>query len=145
MIRVKDVITQVGDLLGQLAIAVRAAASVAVAAGIAVLIGAIAASRRARIYDAVLLKLLGATRAQVLASQALEYLVLALLVAAVALLIGGVAGWYVVTQTLDLEWATDWTVVLATLATGAILTLGIGLLGALPALAARPAQALREL
>ena len=145
MIRVKDVITQVGDLLGQLAVAVRSAASVAVAAGIAVLIGAIAASRRSRIYDAVLLKLLGATRAQVLASQALEYLVLALLVAAVALLIGGGAGWYVVTQVLQLEWATDWTVVLATLATGAILTLGIGLLGALPALAARPARALREL
>ena len=145
MIRVKDVITQVGDLLGQLSTAVRSAASVAVAAGIAVLIGAIAASRRSRIYDAVLLKLLGATRRQVLASQALEYVVLALIVAAVALLIGSIAGWYVVTQILDLDWATDWTIVLVTLVTGALLTLGIGLLGALPALAARPARALREL
>lgn len=145
MIRVKDVITQVGDLLGQLSTAIRSAASVAVAAGIAVLIGAIAASRRSRIYDAVLLKLLGATRRQVLASQAMEYLVLALIVAAVALLIGSIAGWYVVTQVLDLEWATDWVVVTITLATGALLTLGIGLIGALPALAARPARALREL
>ncbi len=62
LVRVADVIGQVATLFGQLATAVRAAASVTVAAGIAVLIGALAASRRARTYDAVLLKVLGATR-----------------------------------------------------------------------------------
>lgn len=145
LIRVKEVISSVGDLLGQLAAAVRAASSVAVAAGIAVLIGAIAASRRARIYDSVLLKLLGATRAQVLAAQGIEYALLAAVISAVALVFGSVAGWYVVTRVLDLEWAPDWPVVLTTLAAGAALTLGLGLGGSLPALAARPAQALREL
>ena len=48
MIRVKEVVENVADMLGQLSVAVRAAASVAVLAGIAVLIGALAASRRAR-------------------------------------------------------------------------------------------------
>ncbi len=145
LIRVKDVITQVSDLLGQLATAVRLASLVAVAAGIAVLIGAIAASRRARIYDAVILKTLGATRAQILGSQAIEYAGLALIVAFLALIIGAGGGWYVVTQVLGLDWSPDWIQVLGTTAAGAILVLGLGLLGTLPALAARPAQALRML
>ncbi len=57
-------------MLGQLAVAVRSAASVAILAGIAVLVGALAASRRARIYDSVILKMLGATRGRILAAQA---------------------------------------------------------------------------
>lgn len=145
LIRVKDVVIAVTEMMGQMSVAVRAAASVAIAAGIAVLIGAIAAARRARTYDAVLLKLLGATRGQVLLSQALEYALLALVVAALALAIGAAGGWYVVTQLFDLDWMPDWPTVGLTLVAGAVLTLGLGLAGSLPALAARPARALRAL
>ncbi|MGK2909715.1 MAG: ABC transporter permease [Sphingobium sp.] len=145
LIRVKEVITSLGDLLAQLSAAVRVAASVAVMAGIAVLVGAIAAARRTRTYDAVLLKLLGATRRQVLAVQAMEYAALAVIVSGIALAVAAGAGWYLATETLGLQWAPDWTVVLLTLAGGALLTLALGLIGSLPALAARPARALREL
>ncbi|HEY0150051.1 MAG TPA: FtsX-like permease family protein [Allosphingosinicella sp.] len=144
-IRVKDVVETVSNMLGQLSVAVRAAASVAIFAGIAVLVGALAASRRARVYDSVILKLLGATRARILAAQALEFGVLALIVSGLAFLIGGGAGWYVVVEVLELEWAPDWFVVAATLGLGALVTLVLGLLGSLPALAARPARALRTL
>lgn len=145
LIRVKEVIGQVAGLLGQLSAAVRSAASVALAAGVAVLVGAIAASRRARVYDSVLLKLLGATRGQVLAAQAIEYAALALILSLLAAGLGAVAGWYVVTRLFELDWATDWRVVGATLAVGGVGTLALGLLGSLPALTARPARALREL
>ena len=145
MIRVKDVVTQVGDLMRQLGSAVAIAASVAVLAGIAVLMGAVAAARRSRSYDAVLLKLLGATRAQVLGVQAIEYAALALILSAVALAVGGAAGWYAVTAIFELDWAPDWGVVLGTVALGGFGTLLLGLLGALPVLSARPAAALREL
>jgi putative ABC transport system permease protein len=145
LIRVKDVIDTVGGLLGQLATAVAAASSVAIAAGIAVLVGTIAAARRAQVYDAVLLKLLGATRGQILALQGIEYALLGLLLALIALGVGAAAGWYVITQLFDLAWGPDWGIVIATLAGGAGLTLLIGLLGSLPVLAARPARALREL
>lgn len=144
-IRVKDVIARVSDTLTQLSTAVRAAAAVTVLAGIAVLVGALAASRRSRTYDSVMLKLLGATRSRVLAGQALEFAALALIVCAVALAIGSAAGWYVIVQVFELQWSPDWVVVGLTLATGALVTLALGLLGALPALAARPAQALRTL
>lgn len=145
LIRVKEVVETVGSMLGQLAVAVRAAASVAILAGIAVLVGALAASRRARVYDGVILKLLGATRARLLAAQALEFGALAAIVAAIAFVLGVAAGWYVVVEVLELDWAPDWTVIALTLAAGALVTMALGLIGALPALAARPARALRAL
>ena len=144
-IRVKDVITRVSDTLTQLSAAVRAAAAVTVLAGIAVLVGALAASRRARTYDSVMLKLLGATRSRILAGQALEFAALAALVCLVALALGSLAGWYAIVRVFELAWAPDWGVVGVTLLAGALVTLVLGLLGALPALAARPAQALRTL
>src|SRR3546814_6775906 len=47
VVAVGDIVSQVGGLLGQMSSAIVAAASVAILAGIAVLIGAIAASRQA--------------------------------------------------------------------------------------------------
>jgi len=135
----------VGSMLGQLSVAVRSAASVAILAGIAVLVGALAASRRSRVYDSVILKLLGATRGRILAAQALEFGSLALIISFVAFALGAASGWYVVVKVLELEWAPNWAVVATTLVAGALVTLVLGLLGSLRALAARPARALRAL
>ncbi len=145
IIRVKDIIGQVTELLGQLSAAIRAAASVTVAAGIAVLIGALAAGARARTYDAVLLKLLGATRGQVARATLAEYGLLALIVSGLALLLGGFAGWFVITQVFDLEWQPDWLPVIATVLAGGAVTILLGLAGSWRALSARPNTVLREL
>jgi putative ABC transport system permease protein len=144
MIRTGDIIGQIGDLLGQIALAIRAAAAVTVAAGIVVLVGAVTASGQARRYDIAVLKLLGASRRQVLVGQAIEYALLSALLTGVALAIGGVGGWYVVVHVFGLPWAPDAGVVGATLAVSIAVTLGVGLLGSLPALATRPATTLRE-
>jgi len=145
LIRVGDLIAQLGVALGQIALAIRAAAAVTVAAGIAVLVGAVAASSRARRYDAVILKLLGGNARQVLTAQALEYALLSLIVVLVALAVGAGAGWFVVVRVFELAWAPDWGVVAVTLAAAVAVTLGIGVIGSLPALRAKPAEALREL
>ena len=145
LVRVGDVIGQIGTLLDQIALAIRAAGAVTVAAGIAVLVGAVAASGRARRYDATILKLLGGSGAQVLAAQAIEYALLSLILTGVALAIGCGAGRYVVTQVFQLVWAPDWGTVVATLVASIVVTLGIGLLGSLSALRARPATVLRAL
>lgn len=145
IVDVGELISQVDSLLNQMAAAILAAASVAVLAGIAVLIGAIAASRQARSYDSVIMKTLGATRKQILATQALEYGLLALLIAAVSLVLGLAGAWFVIVEIFEFDWRPDWVVVLATLVTGTALTLGIALLGSLPLLKLRPAAALRAL
>lgn len=69
------------------------------------LVGAIAAARQSRIYDSVILKLLGATRRQILGAQAMEYAILAVVLGLVALLLGLGAGWYVIVQIFDFSFA----------------------------------------
>ncbi|MEG8219380.1 ABC transporter permease [Sphingomonas sp. HH69] len=145
VIAVGEVIEQVGAIMTQMSSAIVAAASVAILAGIAVLVGAIAASRQARSYDSVILKTLGATRWQILGGQALEYGLLAMMLALVALALGSGAAWFVIVQIFDFTWSPDWLVVLATLGGGALLTLGIGLAGSIPLLSVRTATALRQL
>jgi putative ABC transport system permease protein len=145
IVEVGELISHLGTILNQMAAAIVVAASVAVFAGIAVLVGAIAASRQARSYDSVIMKTLGATRGQILATQALEYGLLALLVAAVSLVLGLSGASFVIVRIFEFSWQPDWAVVLATLVTGTALTLGIALLGSLPLLRLRPAAALRAL
>ncbi len=145
VVEVREVIGQVRTVVSQMATAIAAAAGIAILAGIAVLIGAITAARETRTYDSVILKTLGATRAQILATQTIEYLVLATILAGLAAAIGLGGGWYVVTRTFGFDWLPDYGAVAATLAVGAGITIGIGVLGALPILGARPARALREL
>ncbi|MBH0114084.1 ABC transporter permease [Novosphingobium sp. YJ-S2-02] len=132
-------------LLDKMAVAILAAASVAVLAGLAVLMGAIAAARASRTYDNVILRVLGASRRQLLVLQLVEYGVLALVLALIALAAGSAMGWAVMTQLFELAWLPDWPRVLLVLATGLVLVLAFALGGSLPLLRARPARALREL
>lgn len=143
MVRVADIIGQIGDLLGRIGLAIRSAAAVTVVAGLAVLTGAITASNRTRGRDAVLLKLLGGTRRQVLAVHALEYGFLAVLLSGIALLVGAGGGWFVVTRVLALPFAPDWRIVGATLLAAAAVTMGFGVGGTLPILRLRAAEGLR--
>ena len=145
VIAVSEVVEQISDILAQMSGAIVAAASITIFAGIAVLIGAIAASRQARSYDSVILKTLGATRLQILGTQAMEYALLAAMLALVSLALGMGAAWYVIVQVFEFGWAPDWGIVLTTLAGGALLTLGIGLAGSIPLMSLRPSRALREL
>ena len=132
-------------LLEQVALGTLAAAAVTVLAGLAVLLGAIAAARAARTYDTVVLRVLGASRRQILMLQLAEYGMIAGLLALVALALGGVLGWIVITAVFSFDWLPDWPVVLGVLGIGLALVLAFALAGSLPLLKAKPARALREL
>lgn len=132
-------------LLTQMSLAILAAASVTVLAGIAVLLGAIAAARASRLYDNVILRVLGASRRQLLLMQLAEYGALAAVLALVALALGMGLAWAIVTQLFEFDWLPDWPTVLAVLGCGLALVLAFALAGSLPLLRAKPAQALREL
>jgi putative ABC transport system permease protein len=132
-------------LLGQMSVAILAAASVTVLAGLAVLLGAIAAARAARTYDTVILRVLGASRRQLLGMLLAEYAMLAGVLAVVALVLGSTLGWLVIVQLFGFEWLPDWPRVLAVLGGGLALVLLFALAGSLPLLRARPAAVLREL
>lgn len=145
VIEIGQVLVEARTILEQVGAATLAAASVAVLAGLAVLMGAIAAARASRTYDTVVLRVLGASRRQVLGMQLAEYGLLALLLAAVALALGSTLAWFVITQLFEFDWLPSWQQVLGVLGIGLVLVLGFALGGSLPLLKAKPAQALREL
>lgn len=145
VIEVGQILTEARTILEQVGLATLAAASVAVLAGLAVLLGAIAAARASRTYDTVVLRVLGASRKQVLLMQLAEYGILALLLAVIALGLGSALAWVIVTQLFEFDWLPNWAEVLGVLSAGVGLVLFFAIAGSLPLLRAKPAQALREL
>jgi putative ABC transport system permease protein len=145
VIEVGPILQEARTILDQVSLAILAAASVAVLAGIAVLLGAIAAARAARVYDTVILRVLGASRRQLLALQFAEFGLLAAVLALVALALGSGVAWLVIVQMFEFDWLPDWTEILAVLGGGLVLVVAFALGASLPLLRARPAQTLRSL
>ena len=145
VIETGPMLKQARALLSQMSLAILAAASVAVLAGIAVLLGAIAAARAARTYDTVILRLLGASRSQLLMLQLGEYGLLALLLAGVSLALGTGIAWAVVVKLFTFEWLPNWPEVFGVLGGGLLMVLTFALAASLPVLRTRPSKALREL
>lgn len=143
-IRVKDALESVNRILGSVGVAVRGTASVTLIAGILVLAGAVLAGHRRRVYDAVVLKVLGATRADVARAYLLEYGLLGLVTALIAAAAGTLAGWVFLTQVMEGQWVFLPGAVAATAGLGAAITLAIGLAGTWRALGQRPAPLLRN-
>ena len=143
VISVREQLEAASGMFDRLALAVRGAASVAALAGLLVLVGAIAAGARARAREAATLKVLGASRGQILAAYVVEYGLVGLIAGAAGVALGYAAAWPVVVKVFRLGWAVDWTGVAALVGGAAgIAALG-GLLAAFAALAQRPAPALR--
>ncbi|MFK7903216.1 MAG: ABC transporter permease [Nitratireductor sp.] len=144
-VRVREALDTVNDLIGQLALAIRAAASVALIASVLVLGGALAAGNNARVHDAVVLKTLGATRGTLIRSFIYEYALLGVSTAIFALLAGGVAAWFVITQIMQFPYEFLLDVAAGTVLAALVLTVGFGLVGTWRVLGQKAAPVLREL
>lgn len=144
-VRVKDAIEQVNSLVEQLAWAIRAAASVTLVASVLVLGGALAAGHRHRVYDAVILKTLGATRARLIKSFALEYAMLGLVTAAFAVIAGTLAASFVLVEIMDAGFTFLPATAIGAAVAALVLTVGFGLIGTWRVLGRKPAPVLRNL
>ena len=143
-IRVSDVLAAVSDLLGQIGAALGATASVTLVAGALVLAGAVAAGQRRRIQEAVILKSLGATRAQIRAAWLVEFGVLGATAGLLAAVVGTAASWAVVRQVMAADWYFLPGRLAITVAGCVALMLGFGYIGTAAALRARAAPLLRN-
>ena len=108
------------------------------------LAGAIAAGHQRRVYDAVILKVLGATRRDVLRAYALEYAILGIVTAVIAAAIGSVTAWAVVEELMHFDWIFQPLAIAATASISAVVTLSFGLLGTWRALGHKAAPLLRN-
>ncbi len=144
MIGVRDALATVDNLIGEIGTAVRLTAGVALAAGTLVLAGAIAAGERRRIYDSVVLKVLGATRGTIVRAFLIEHGLLGLMAAIIAIALGSIAAWAVVVPVMELHWRFSALSALGVAAVAATITLAFGLVGTWRALGQRAAPLLRN-
>jgi putative ABC transport system permease protein len=126
IIRTRDAIEAVTGVMTKIGWGVRAAALVTIIAGGLVLAGAVAADRQTRAFEAVLFKVLGATRTRIAAVYAVEYGLLGLVTGAIAAVLGTAVAWAVTRYLMDFAFTFDPTTVAITIILGVGLTLLIG-------------------
>ncbi len=143
-IRVREALEAANAILAGIGTALNATSSIAIIAGVLVLAGAVAAGRRKRIYDAVVLKTLGATRANILYAYGLEYGILGLATGVIAALVGSLAAWSVLVLIMGASWTFLPMTIFGPIAIGLIATLSAGFIGTWQALRSPAAPLLRN-
>ena len=142
-IGMKAAIGRVTETLTAIAQAVTIAALVTLVTGFVVLIGAAAAGERQRRYEAAVLKVIGASRARILASFALRAALTGAAAGAVAIVTGAVSAWAVMTFVMEAEFAFEPGSAALIILGGIVATLVSGLVFMIRPLGLRPAQVLR--
>lgn len=143
-VRVGDVLETISGFLDGIGAAIRFAAGITILAGMLVLAGAIAAGHSRRVYDSVVLKVLGATRRDILAAYLAEYGLLGLATAAIAGALGTAAAWAVVRHVMHIDWVfLPWEAAGAAVIS-TLVTLALGFVGAWRALGRKAAPLLRN-
>jgi putative ABC transport system permease protein len=143
-VRVRDAIASAAEILRSVGAAVRAAAGVALVAGMLVLAGAMAAGQQRRIYESVLLKMLGGRRRDIALSFLWEFALLALSAAAIALLVGSIGAWFFLSRVMETDFVFSATAAFGAVGLSLALALVIGFAASWRALGAKAAPYLRN-
>lgn len=143
VIPVREVLQTIAKILKEISRTIQFMALMALIVGLFVVAGAIAATRARRIHEMVLLKTLGATRPDLMAMMAVEYLMLGL----VAAIIGGglsvLLSWGIIHFFLKISWVFAGQTVLKGCAVTIVLTLVTGVLSSYRILGEKPFVVLR--
>jgi putative ABC transport system permease protein len=144
-VHVKDALDTLDGIINNLVLALGGASSITLVAAALVLGGALAAGQRFRIYDAVVLKTFGATRARLLAAYALEYAGIGAVTVLFGVAMGTLAASLIVIRVMEFPFVfVPGQAAGAALAAVAVTVL-LGLTGTFTALGRKPAEVLRNL
>ncbi|HTH15291.1 MAG TPA: FtsX-like permease family protein, partial [Magnetospirillum sp.] len=142
-IRVKEALMAVREMIANADMAVRLAALVTLTAGALVLAGAVMAGHRRRVYEAVVLKVLGATRADLWRAWLLEFGIVGLSTGLFAGLIGATAAWAILVFVMHADWVLLPGIAATTVAACVAASLLAGFAGTFAAMRAKAAPLLR--
>jgi len=145
VIDVAQVLGQVQQIMGQVARAVQFVFLFTVLAGLVVLYAAIASAQDERLYQATIMRTLGATRAQLLRATVAEFMVAGGVAGLLAAAGATALGFVLATRLLHLDYAFNGGVWIAGVAGGALAISLAGYFGTRRVLRTRPLQLLREL
>ena len=144
-IEIGATLTRITEALSQLSFAVASVGGIAVLNGLLILIGSLAAGRRQREADAGLYKVLGSRRGQILAAALLQFRLLSLFAALIAIPAGILTAWLLTQVLLNVAFAVD-TATIGLVVAGLIaVTAILGATTLLRVLSIRPALLLREM
>ena len=143
-IRVKEALEAARGVIANAALAIAAAAAVTLAAGVLVLAGAALAVRERRMREAVLMKVLGARRADLMRALVLEYALLGAATGVLAALLGSVAAYGVLVHVLRAGWLFLPVPLAASVAAAVLAVALVGVLGTGRVLAGKAAPHLRH-
>ena len=143
-IPVRDVLARMGRLLDQMAVAVRVMALFALAAGLVVMVGALAASRYQRLSESMILRTLGATRRTVAGVFAVEYACLGLAAGIGGSLLAAALAWAVLRFVLDAPWVVEPLTFALGLVVPTAVALAVGSLATWRLLGEKPLPVLRR-
>jgi putative ABC transport system permease protein len=144
-IEIGATLTRITEALSQLSLAVAAVGGIAVLNGLLILIGSLAAGRRQRESDAVLNKVLGATRSEILVTALMQFLLLAIFAAIIAVPAGIFTAWLLTQVLLNVSFAVDPATIGIVVASLVGMTAILGATTLLRVLSIRPALLLREM
>lgn len=142
-IPIGDALNQAATILDQLSTAVDIVGGLAVINGLLVLAGTMAAGRAQREADAVVNKVLGATRGDVIRAFVLEYSILGAFSAVLAAVLGVIGAWAITIYALEVGYAIDIGLIALVIVFTVILTIATGAATTWGALSTKPAQFLR--
>ncbi|MBP6011725.1 MAG: FtsX-like permease family protein [Alphaproteobacteria bacterium] len=144
VVRVRETLETANDLLQQLAGGIRSASFVTLLTGLLVLAGALAAGHRHRLFDAVVLKVLGATKGQVMTTYLMEFAVLGAGAGFVAAILGTIAAAAVSIWVMETTFVPSMPTLFAVVAGGAIAAMALGIASTWTALSTPAARTLRN-
>jgi len=145
MIRTREVLEKVATTLGRLALGVRLLGGLTIFAGLAILAGAVSATSIRRGAEVALLKTLGMSRRQVVASFATEYVLMGLVAGVIGTVGATVLAYFVVTRGMEVPWRVEPWWLLGSVVGTAMLAVVAGLAASGGALRKRPMEVLRSL
>ena len=143
-IRIADVIATVAGIVGKLAASLAGAGAITLGSGALVLAGAVAAGQARRRQDAVILKTLGVTRAQIRAAWLIEFGAIGGASGLIAAMLGSLASWAMMHFVLHAPWHMLPATLLSILLGCVCLMMVFGWIGTEAVLQSRPALYLRE-
>jgi putative ABC transport system permease protein len=144
VIRVRDALAAVNSVFEKIMRAVRLAGSVTLIMGCLVIAGALLSAQRRRIYEAIILRTVGARRAQILSAHLLEYATLALCLSVLSAGLGLGLAYAIVTNVLSVPFNMSVVALLQPSLLQTIFVVAMGTVGTLRVLSVKPSAALRS-
>ena len=143
-INIGEVLSAFARVLDRLSLAIRTVALFCLVAGALVMAAALAATRYRRLYEAVILKALGATRALIARSFAAEYALLGCVAGVIGILLASAFSWAILRFVLELPWSLEPSLLALGFASTVLLTLVVGFLSTFRILGQPPLSVLRQ-